>query len=87
MNVVATTKKYPLMYSLLIWRCEMILKLALTIITKVVDWGKVKWHTILEVVLADFLKQDFEWTLKWFWYLNNVKVNIIESTLEVLDFA
>jgi hypothetical protein len=87
LNVVATTREYPLVYSLPIWCYEVILKLALTTTIEVVDWGKAKRHTILEAMLVDFLKQDFEWTLKWFWYLNNVKVNIIESTLKVLDFA
>jgi hypothetical protein len=58
LNVAATTGEYPLMYSLLIQHCEMILELTLTI--KVVDWGKVKRHTIPEGVCADFLKQDFE---------------------------
>jgi hypothetical protein len=38
----------------------MILKLTLTIVIKVVDWGKAKWHIILENVRVDFLKQDFE---------------------------
>jgi hypothetical protein len=38
----------------------MILELALTTITQVVDWGKAKQHTILEGVCVNFLKQDFE---------------------------
>jgi hypothetical protein len=38
----------------------MILKLVLTIIIEVVDWGKTKWHTIPKNVHVDFLKQDFE---------------------------
>jgi hypothetical protein len=40
--MVATTREYPLMYSLLISHYEMILKLASTIITEMVDWGKAK---------------------------------------------
>ncbi len=58
LNVATTIGKYPLMYSLLIQHCGMILKLALTTITEVVDWGKAKQHTILEGVHVDFLKQD-----------------------------
>jgi hypothetical protein len=60
LNVVATTIKYPLMYLLLIRHCGMIMKLTLTTFTKVVDWEKAKWHTIIEGVYANFLKQDFE---------------------------
>jgi hypothetical protein len=37
----------------------MLLKLALTTITEVVDWGKAKQHTILEGMRVDFLKQNF----------------------------
>jgi hypothetical protein len=53
----------------------------------VVDWGKAKWHTILENIYVDFLKQDFEWAQEWLWYFNNVKVNTIEAIMKVLDFA
>jgi hypothetical protein len=65
----------------------MILKLALTIVTKVVDWGKAKWHTIPKDIYVDFLKQDFESAQERLWYFNNVKVNTIESIMKVLDFA
>jgi hypothetical protein len=53
----------------------------------VVDWGKAKRHTTPKGVCANFLKQDFEWVQEWFWSINNVKVNRIESTLKVFDFA
>jgi hypothetical protein len=59
----------------------------LTIVTKVVDWGKGKWHTTPKGMCANLLKQDFEWVQEWLWYLNNVKVNTIESTLKVFDFT
>jgi len=65
----------------------MILKLVLTIVIDVVDWGKTKWHTILKNVRVDFLKQDFEWTQEWLWYLDIVEGNTVESILKVLDFA
>jgi hypothetical protein len=74
-------------YLLPIWHCGMILKLTLTIIIKMVDWGKTKQHNIPKYMCEDFLKQDFEWAQEWLWCLNNVKVNTIESTLKVLDFA
>jgi hypothetical protein len=51
LNVAMTTREYPLMYSLLIQCYGMILKLAITTITKVVDWGKAKWHIILKVCM------------------------------------
>jgi hypothetical protein len=38
----------------------MILKLTLTTIIEVVDWGKAKWAHYYKGVHADFLKQDFE---------------------------
>jgi len=59
LNVATITVEYPLMYSLLQY-CGMILKLTLTIITEVVDWGKAKRHTTPKGVCANFLKQDFE---------------------------
>jgi hypothetical protein len=60
LNVVGTTRKYPLMYSLPIRHCGMILKSTLTTFTKVVDWGKAKRHIIIEGVYVNFLKQNFE---------------------------
>ncbi len=48
------------MYLLPIPCYRMILKLALTIVTKVVDWGKTKWHIFPKGAHGDFLKQDFE---------------------------
>ncbi len=87
LNVAVTIGEYPLMYLLPIQHCGMILKSTLTTITKVVDWGKAKQHTILEGICAKFLKQDFEWAQEWLWYLNNVKVSTIQSTIQMLDFA
>jgi hypothetical protein len=52
-------ESYPLMYSLLIRCCGMILKLALIIITKVVDWGKEKWHTIPTTKIPKFFYLKF----------------------------
>jgi hypothetical protein len=86
LNVATVIGEYLLMYSLSIWHYGMILKLALTTITKVVAWAKAKRHTTWEDVCVNFLKQDFEWTQEWLWYLNNVKINTIESTLKVFDF-
>jgi hypothetical protein len=60
------------MYSLLIRHYGMILKLALTTITKLVWLGESKMAHYSKGVHANFLKQDFEWAQKWFWYFNNV---------------
>jgi hypothetical protein len=60
LNVVITTKEYPLMYLLPIQCYGMILKSALTIVTKSVDWAKTKWHIFPKGAYGDFLKQDFE---------------------------
>jgi hypothetical protein len=51
LNVVTTTREYPLMYLLPIQCYGMILKLTLTTIIEVVDWGKAKWHTIPKVCM------------------------------------
>ncbi len=87
LNVAPTIGNYPLMYLLPIWCYGMILKLTLTTFNKMVDWGKTKWHNISKYLYANFLKHDFEWTQEWLWCLNNVKVNTIESTFKVLNFA
>jgi hypothetical protein len=60
LNVAMTIGKYPLMYLLMIQHCGMTLKSTLTTITKVVDWGKTKWHIIPKGVRVNVLKQGYE---------------------------